>query len=73
MTIYEVKQMAIDALGEVDVSKLGVFDARNYCESLKFLSEVKDDAFFEKTMKSLTAQVQSGWNGPKVQTLNDLK
>lgn len=73
MTIYDVKQKAIDALGEVDVSKLSIVDVRNYCESLKFLSDVKDDAVFAETMKSLTEQMHKGWEPPKPTTLSDLK
>lgn len=74
MTIYEVKQKAIDALGEVDISKLGVYDARTYCEALHFLSEIKepDNTYFEQ-MQSMMDKLSEVKEMPKPATLNDLK
>lgn len=60
-------------LGGVDVSKLSIYDAHQYCESLRFLSEIKEDAFFTETMKTLTESMNTKYEPPKPITLNDLK
>lgn len=74
MTIYEVKQKAIDALGEVDISKLSLMDVHSYVDSLHKLNEIKEpDPTFADTMKTLTDQLANGYQTPKPITLSDLK
>lgn len=73
MSIYDVKQKAIDALGAIDVSKLSVSEAHQYCEALRFLSDIKDDAFFSEAMNTLKESMNTKWEPPKPVTLNDLK
>lgn len=74
MTIYEVKQKAIDALGAVDVSKLSIMDVHSYVESLYKLNDIKEpDPTFADTMKSLTEHMAYGYQQPKPTTLGDLK
>lgn len=75
MTIYEVKQKVIDAMGEIDVSKLGIVDVLSYVDSLHKLNDIKEpDPTFADTVKILTDQMSCGFaNAPKPATLGDLK
>lgn len=74
MNIFEVKQKAVDALGEIDVSKLSIYDAHQYCEALHFLDKIKEtDTLYIDAMKSLTEQMKTPYQPPKPTTLNDLK
>lgn len=74
MTIYEVKQKTIDALGDIDVSKLSVMDVHCFVESLHKLNEIKEpDPTWGDTMKLLTEQMHTGFGSAKPATLNDLR
>lgn len=75
MTIYDVKQKAVDALGEIDPAKLTMMDLTSYVNALHQLHEIKEpDPTWADTMKSMTEQLHAGWaNAPKPATLNDLK
>lgn len=74
MTIYDVKQKAVDALGEIDPSKLTMMDLTSYVNALHQLHDIKEpDPSFADTMKEITAQFNSVKEMPAPKTLNDLK
>lgn len=74
MTIYEVKQKAVDALGEIDPAKLTMMDLTGYVNALHQLHDIKEpDPTWVDTMKMLTEQSKSLCCAPKPSTLNDLK
>ena len=74
MTIYEVKQKAVDALGEIDPAKMTMMDLTSYVNALHQLHDIKEpDPTFTDTMKEITAQFNSVKEMPAPKTLNDLK
>lgn len=75
MTIYDVKQKAVDVLGEIDPAKLTMMDLSTYVNALHQLHDIKEpDPTFADTVKAMTEQLHYGLaNAPKPATLNDLK
>lgn len=73
MTIYEVKQKAVDALGAVDTSKLTLMDLGSYANILSLLYNIKEpDPTFADSMKDLTEKMALGFNTPKQPVIGDL-
>lgn len=71
MTIYEVKQKAIDALGAVDVSKLTLYDLGSFANTLETLGKIQEDS--SAVWKEMIEKIQAtGFNGPDKPTLADL-
>ena len=61
MTIYEVKQKAVDALGAVDTSKLTLMDLGSYVQILNMLNGINEpDNSYLDTLKTLTGQLSNG-------------
>lgn len=73
MTIYEVKQKAVDALGAVDVTKLSLMDVEMYTRALGELDKIKEpDPTYFDAMKELTDKMSKGCEFPKAPTIGDL-
>lgn len=71
MTIYEVKQKAVEALGTVDVTKLTLYDLGSFANTLETLHKIQEDS--SAVWKEMIDKLQtSGFNGPEKPTIADL-
>lgn len=71
MTIYEVKQKVVDALGMVDVSNLTLYDLGSFANTLETLHKIQEDS--SAVWKEMIEKIQtSGFNGPEKPTIADL-
>lgn len=73
MTIYEVMQKAVDALGAVDVTKLSLADVGMYVHTLSELNGIKEpDPTFSESMKEITEKMVTGCAFPKAPSIGEL-
>lgn len=77
MTIFEVKQKAIDALGAVDLSKLSLNDLTGYVQALTALHGIQEDKtdMFKSALEklSMSACTCNSFNRPTIGELSENK
>ena len=72
MTIFDVKQKAIDALGEIDLSKLSLCDLTGYVQALTTPNTIQEDKsdMFKSYLDGLSAGALNGMARPTIADLS---
>ncbi len=72
MNIEHIKNDLLRTLDGIDKEKLSLCDLKIYAEIVKTVSEVQEKDHLEKLVEAMSS-VSTGFNGPKVPTVSELK
>ncbi len=72
MNIVTIKNDLLKTLDGIDKEKLSLYDLKTYAEIVKTVSEIREKDYMEK-LSEVMSSMSTGFNGPKVPTVSDLK
>lgn len=72
MNIEQIKSDLLETLGSINKDKLSLYDLKTYAEIVKIISETNNKDYMDKLVESMST-VSSGFNGPKVPIVADMK
>ncbi len=72
MNIEHIKNDLLKTLDSIDKEKLNLYDLRTYAEIVKTVSEIQEKGYMDKLVDTMSS-MSTGYNGPKLPTISDLK
>lgn len=72
MNIEHIKNDLLRTLDSINKDKLSLYDLKTYAEIVKTVAEINAKDYMDKLVDAMSS-VSTGFNGPKAQTVADMK